>query len=226
MFRAFSARRRKDFLPIVLGLFDEPLAEEGLGHALKGFVLALEEVDFVIQTAQAPPRWLLAPQVAEDWNKIRNRVKWSMCYQLGIRPSLFVFPEAGFNYEETKIGQLGHLIRTSISFPIETQCIAGVFSQEPCRLFNRFKMSEYDVEQGNISILKSAFPHSRKGVTGTKLSYKLVLIWFGGVPCQFFELSSRFCKTVESGVYRVVSNSRNSTSLRLNAVHRYGFCRG
>ena len=41
-----------NLLPIVLSLFDEPLAEEGLGHALKGFVLALEEVDFVIQTAQ------------------------------------------------------------------------------------------------------------------------------------------------------------------------------
>ena len=45
--------------PIVLGLFDEPLAEEDLGHTLKGFVLALEEVDFVLQTAQHLARWPL-----------------------------------------------------------------------------------------------------------------------------------------------------------------------
>ena len=40
---------RRQFGPIVLSLFDEPLAEQDLGHTLKGFVLALEEVDFVLK---------------------------------------------------------------------------------------------------------------------------------------------------------------------------------
>ena len=66
VFRAFVRHVNEFyFFPIVLSLFDEPLAEEGLGHALKGFVLALEEVDFVKKTAQHLRDGLLL--LKRDW---------------------------------------------------------------------------------------------------------------------------------------------------------------
>ncbi len=40
------------FLPILPRLFHKPLAEQGFGHGFEGFVLAVQQVDFVVKAAQ------------------------------------------------------------------------------------------------------------------------------------------------------------------------------
>jgi hypothetical protein len=77
--------------PIFAG-FHKPLAEEGFGHGFEGFVLALEEVYFVVEAGENGSNGLLFGKRGEedgDFNQILYWELW-LCTSRSINVKIFL----------------------------------------------------------------------------------------------------------------------------------------